>query len=269
MSLVGRTTCFRWLPAAAVAGMSATVLSCASRPARPAGEPGEPVAQVRPVTAPAPAPRRLYSEAPQGPARQSLDTKLPEMNGHDVPLATALEQIREASGLKIEVNWDALKAGGVNQGTTVNFRLTNVRTSKALDIILAAASSGTTRLCYTVGTDRVLVSTRDSYTAYNTEVWEYDIRDLLVPNPPQVPNAVERAQWVKDIIQLICDTVDSDSWVTAGGKPGVIKEADGRLMITQTAENHRQIANLLDQLRETQDHGEQQAPASRPAAPPG
>jgi len=60
-----------------------------------------------------------------------------------------------------------------------------------------------------------------------------------------------RDQLVDDITKLIQETVASDSWKETGGQVGAIKELSGQLVVTQTPENHRQLVNLLEQLRET------------------
>src|SRR5882724_6762662 len=46
------------------------------------------------------------------------------------------------------------------------------------------------------------------------------------------------------------DTVNTDSWKDRGGSVGALRELEGQLIVTQTPENHRQLKNLLDQLRE-------------------
>jgi hypothetical protein len=52
----------------------------------------------------------------------------------------------------------------------------------------------------------------------------------------------------------IVETCAPDSWVGQPGMPGAIKAIGGRLFITQTRENHRQIENLMAELRETTSH---------------
>jgi len=60
-----------------------------------------------------------------------------------------------------------------------------------------------------------------------------------------------REELVQDITKLITDTVASDSWKDNGGSVGALRELQGQLIVTQTPENHRQLVNLLEQLRET------------------
>lgn len=59
-----------------------------------------------------------------------------------------------------------------------------------------------------------------------------------------------RDELVEQITGLITDTVAPDSWRESGGTIGSLRELQGQLIVTQTPENHRQLANLLEQLRE-------------------
>ena len=103
----------------------------------------------------------------------------------------------------------------------------------------------------------------------------YDLRDLLMnvgdyPFPGRIgaPAGREvvidfntgskpatqpsREQRVSDFVRLITETVFPDSWRDAGGTVGAIREISGLLVVTQTADAHKQIETLLGQLRE--DH---------------
>lgn len=53
------------------------------------------------------------------------------------------------------------------------------------------------------------------------------------------------------VVDLVRETVDPDSWRDNGGAVGSIRTLRGVLIVTQSAENHRQIASLFEQLRET------------------
>ena len=59
-----------------------------------------------------------------------------------------------------------------------------------------------------------------------------------------------RQDLVDSITKLIEDTVATDTWKDNGGSVGALRELEGQLIVTQTPENHRQLLNLLEQLRE-------------------
>src|SRR4051812_7480041 len=53
-----------------------------------------------------------------------------------------------------------------------------------------------------------------------------------------------------DIIHLITDTIAPDTWKDNGGTIGSMREFSGQLVVSQTAENHKLLADLFQQLRE-------------------
>ena len=92
----------------------------------------------------------------------------------------------------------------------------------------------------------------------------YDITDMLwqksdypvESEPSQVDmfngpaSRPSRDQVVEDFVGLIQDTIDSDTWKENGGSFGSIRELSGQVIITQTADAHKRIASLIQQLRE-------------------
>lgn len=92
----------------------------------------------------------------------------------------------------------------------------------------------------------------------------YDVADLLREIPdfdsdkehpigtggaatqPTVPTPDQR---VAALMKVVRETVDPESWKRS--KADLMAESNGQLVIQQTAENHRQIVKVLDQLRET------------------
>jgi general secretion pathway protein D len=62
--------------------------------------------------------------------------------------------------------------------------------------------------------------------------------------------ATSREELADEIITLIIDTIDTDSWRDNGGVVGAINFLSGQLVVTQTPDNHRDMLGLLEQLRE-------------------
>jgi hypothetical protein len=90
----------------------------------------------------------------------------------------------------------------------------------------------------------------------------YDISDLLwlITDYPAagegaaagtVPaeNTITRQELAENVIKLITDTVASDTWKDNGGTIGALRELNGQLIVTQTADSHKQIDELLHALR--------------------
>ena len=62
----------------------------------------------------------------------------------------------------------------------------------------------------------------------------------------------ERDQRVQDLLDLIRNTIEPDSWRANGGLDAAIAELNGQLVVTQTPSAHQEVADLLERLREQQ-----------------
>ena len=68
--------------------------------------------------------------------------------------------------------------------------------------------------------------------------------------PPEADPEVVRRELVDTIIQRLETVVDRESWTDNGGSVGSIKEVDGELIITQTADNQKRVKVVLTGLRD-------------------
>jgi hypothetical protein len=172
-----------------------------------------------------------------------------------------MDSLRDQTNVNLLVDWRALEAAGIDRNTPVSTRVRDVKFSKALRIILDHVGGDTVKLSYAIDGNIVNVSTADSL-AKDTVTRVFDIRDIIIEVPdytaeksaPQTQPADPaklRAKNIELVTDLIKETVDPDSWRENGGSVGALRELQGQLIITQTQENQRQIAVLLDQLRET------------------
>jgi general secretion pathway protein D len=204
-----------------------------------------------------------------------LDHRLPTVQLPQVPLADAIDFLRDITTANILVNWKALEADGIDKQTQVTATLHDVKFSKVLDVILQEAGGG--KLAYTIDEGVITISTADELNkAVVTRV--YDITDLLInPNfnpiitnisggSAQVGNGSgsstltinqsttpDREQQLMDIKKKIENTVEFSSWKDNDPNGyGQIDDFNNQLIITQTSEVHQKIVNLLDQLREAQ-----------------
>ena len=212
--------------------------------------------------------------------RARLEKVIPEVSFDNAPLGDAVDFFRDAVGANIFVNWNALQRVGVGRDSRVSARFREIKAAKALTIILDSLTPAPRRpLGYSIDDGVVTVSTLEDVRDAHTVTRVYDVRDLLVTipdfEPPPVEQPVEpkqppidpaarewkkvedehgemrtRQETIDEIIRLVTETVSPDSWRDAGGTAGSVRELQGQFIITQTAENHRQIAALLQQLRE-------------------
>jgi len=206
--------------------------------------------------------------------RTQLDKINPQVELTAVEFEEAIDFLRTTHGLNIYVKWDALELMGIDRAKEVNLNLRNVTTEKALRVILDDVG-GTTPLSYVIDEGVITISTKDDLST-NTYTRVYDIRDLIVRVPnfesPSVDvgsggndggdvlgdededdddneNVPSRQELIDNIITLVTDTIDPDSWPPLGNI-GSIRELHGQLVVTQTSDNHQDIVNLIEQLRE-------------------
>lgn len=212
----------------------------------------------------------------------ALERKLPEINLNNVAFSDVVDFLRDVGQTNIFVNWRALEGAGIAKDTQVTARLRDVKFNKVLTTILNEVGGGTVRLGYTIDEGVITISTEEDLSA-NVVTRVYDIRDLIIniPDFTEAPDfnlqqsaqvggggggsslfggggggggedeAVTRTELVDQIIQLIQDTIASDSWKDNGGSVGSLRELQGQLIVTQTPENQRNLVRLLEQLRET------------------
>jgi len=246
-------------------------LGCAAvtSPAQPSAQPPPP--QPQPINPP-PLARDSNDAAPGEPISAQdhamavlLDQKLPELEFNAIPLSDVLDNLRNATGANIFVNWRALEAVGVDRNAPVTARLRDIKFKKALSVILADAGGSAVKLGFVAEDGVITVSTEeDLHRNVTTRV--YDVRDLIVqpvnftppnqfapqsttqPAPEEQPS---RQQQIDSLITLIIESIAPDTWRQAGGTIGSIQELSGQLIITQIPENQKLILALLDQLRET------------------
>lgn len=191
-----------------------------------------------------------------------LDRVLPDSAFNGVGLDDAIDYLRDVSGATFDVNWEALQAAGVKKDAPVTIKLSNVKFPRALQLVLESVGGKQARLHASPEDGRILVTTWDDYVARYTEERDYDVHDLIGP-----AEAGHKPVAGDDFVGLIQDSIAPASWVSAGGKPGVIKEKEGRLSVIQTRENHRLIEDLIGQVRRRRAAAVTQPATSRPLTP--
>jgi Flp pilus assembly secretin CpaC/tetratricopeptide (TPR) repeat protein len=205
--------------------------------------------------------RRVYQELKKKYSRFEFD---------DVDLATVIDYFTKVSGVSFHVKWHELELAGIDPDrTTVKIYLRNVTLDKALRTVLEDVGRGNP-LGFYVDDGVITISTKDDLST-NTTVQTYDIADLLVRvqnfAAPRLnlslsgstsvggdlftdegeDEEISREDLIEEVKNLIEDSIDRDSW----GDEASIEEISGQLVITQTAENHQAIRDLLNQLRES------------------
>lgn len=197
--------------------------------------------------------------------RERLQKDVGQLTYNSTPLGQVLDELSKAAGAPVRVDWQALAAAGIDRNATVTARVRASTLAKALDVILLTVGDGKAEIGFAVEQGAIRVSTRNELEGPPvTRV--YEVRDLITvppdaapagdpppePDPDALPpgTAARRRKVTADVIELIMDTVDPDSWSKGGA---TIREHGGQLIVRANEVNQVQIAALLGQLRETRD----------------
>ena len=181
-----------------------------------------------------------------------LDRPVEEIRLDHCGLETSIEQLEAASKTKIEVNWKALEAAGIDRAAPVTIHLHQTTVRQALKAIANNATGGLNRLSFKVDGDTIEVST-DEDLGHELVPEIYNIRPLIEQvrrrsSEFSIPSDPTQQEAVDTITKLLTDIVSPETWRDAGGTGGSIRELGGLLIVVQTPENHREIARLLTRL---------------------
>lgn len=216
-----------------------------------------------------------------------LDTTQAEISFEERPFDQVVDFLTELNELNIAVDWEDLERAGIDRDKPVSLRLKNISLRTVLTEILSQVG-GDTPVTFAIGEGLLRVATkekldRDKYTLV------YDIRDLIV-NIPRFADApllnagnAGEGDWkvggpgsdrnslfgsdatrsgsharaanpsqriVSEIMDVMRQTIEPDSWRESGGGDGALRELNGQLIVYNTSEAHQQTRALLDQLRD-------------------
>ncbi|MDB5289617.1 MAG: pilQ 2 [Phycisphaerales bacterium] len=224
-------------------------------------------------------------DLPDDPA--GLSRRIPELQLDAVPLDEAFRTLSEKTRANISIRWEGLTDAGVPRATPVKLHLWDVNLGQALTILLTAvcppATDGdgqaTPRLGYTVTDNVVTVSTVGASNRMTPTV-VYNVRDLIemhiagsndtAPDPQRVQASLTHTEAAEALGRNLMEGIAPDSWRQNGGALGSYGYFGGLLVIRQTPENHREIAALLQKLRDADKKIPWSTPAAtQPVAQPG
>lgn len=203
---------------------------------------------IAPETKRSPAMQPYESGAPVD-MEAGLRKVVPEVQFDEVPFGEVVGFLRDFAKLNITVNWRALEAAGIDRQAPVTLSLRDVPFEQVLRQILRDVGGGAVRLHYLVE-GNVLSITTEEETASVVKTVFYDVSDLMVGPEGSGLDDIQYAKKMDRLIQVICGTIASDSWRDNGGHIGNIAVFNGKLVIAQTPENQKLIAQLLSRLRE-------------------
>jgi hypothetical protein len=212
---------------------------------------------------PGPARRQALAEA-------KLRVVLPEVRFRGTTLERALQELQSRSGVTFVVDWDAIDVTNVNRrDDPVDLSLTNVTVEQALKALLGYVNGGRLVSAEYTLFDGAVVITTDAEAGKYVYAAVYDLRELEVFPPPQFDARSQGVApaygsglfgTVQQLQKDVSPRVEADDEITrlieetvapgTGRTGGVVRTFGGRVVAVTTWQNHRQIANLVSQLRE-------------------
>ncbi len=235
--------------------------------------------------------RRLSGSDEDFELNRTLDETRTQVEFEDAALSDVLEQLSEAHGINVAVDWEDLSRHGIERDKPVTLKLHDVRLRTVLEQVLAQVG-GDSPLGMAVKDGLLRIATRDKLDE-EKYVQVYDIRDLLIKiprfrNSPQMsglrgrdlaspqnpidsgalfrtthpgsaedPELLDAQLGEQDremaarLMDIIRSTVEPDSWRETGTGDAALRELNGQLIVYQTSEAHEQIRDLLSQLRQS------------------
>lgn len=208
-------------------------------------------------------------ESPAANPRANLEQKIPELKLESATFESAIDTLREMTHANIVVSWNELTAANVDPKAPIKLHLWDTTLGQALNVVFSLASHDVS-IGSDVRNNIIFVTTTDALHRNGSRLSGrlYDVRDIVdqilryrrehssypttAPQPATsatfVPSS-EAEDAIEDITRTLEDHVSPDSWKDNGGSDGTIREFAGRLIITQTPENHRKIVSVLRALR--------------------
>lgn len=202
------------------------------------------------------------------------NTRIPATMFSNTPLMSAIDRLRDSSGVTILVNWSALETAGINKDERVTGVLPPSRLADTLQSLISSVNTRVP-LAFKIDERAITISTKDDI-ARNAVTRIFDI-SLLIANPngaarrfPYSPTYDQYAptsavlglwtpldrfthsdhltgnQRMDAIAASIEQSVAPTSWRSRGGQIGGIRAMSGQLIITQSAENQVEIAYFLN-----------------------
>lgn len=182
-------------------------------------------------------------------------------------LDEAIEILHEQTGINLVVDRGLF----LEDARIESLRLQEVRFSSALNWMLDSIPSED-KLVYVLRDGAVFITSRDRVALIDRpEQILYDVTDLIttfqdfaladgagllisgVQGPSVVGEVEDQEALGSDaLIELVKQTVDPESWEAGESGVGIVEYEIGKLLISQTQDNHKQIEELLEKLRKLQ-----------------
>lgn len=207
--------------------------------------------------APAPGPGVATRTRPD-PTAQKLEKIIQSVEVKKGRLDRLLAFLADSTGVNMAVNWRTLKAAGISHDCPLTLNLQKLPARVMLNEALRQAGGGNVSIRYRITEGIMYISTDDELINRELITRVYDINDLIQETLDQ---------WNRDgttgseqdafdqLVRMLQETIMPTSWGREDGRGrwgmGMYK---GKLIVTQPAELHAELIELLSGLRTEARH---------------
>jgi hypothetical protein len=239
------------------------------------GKPAKPKAQDR--AAPKERPAKPVAKTPHHVAAQEMQlgdsvaaiekalASPTQLDFTEAPLQDVIDYLKSTCNIEIQIDKRVLEDVNVTTDTPVTINVKGIRLESALRLMLRNMQP---ELTYIIKNEVLLITTPDIASEELT-IKLYPVADLVACRDKH------DAPWddYDALIDVITSTIKPTTWDTAGAPGSVQGNTFGTakvLVVTQTAEVHKEIADLLAKIRQVaKDNPNAGTPRrNRPAPPP-
>ncbi len=169
------------------------------------------------------------------------------VNFKKTPFRQAIATLAKDAGVNICIQTDALANRGILPSTPVTMHfLQPVSIKVALDDVLKTVESPQSPLAWSLRKGVILISSRNSI-GVRPVAYVYPVGSLIKAGHG-AGNAKARRAAMKNLVELIENTVDRNSWIDNGGTVGSLRFFHTTMVVTATPRDQVAIAHLLAKL---------------------
>ena len=217
---------------------------------------------------------------PKPNLRRFLRSRVSEIEWDDIPFGDVIEWTRDLGKINVVVRWNVLNEQGIDEDSPVSLRLKNSAVATILSETLAQLSEGEELRYIGVG-PTLTISTRADFNR-KLYVKTYPVNDLLfrIPdylNAPEVnlqqggggggagggsasqnpfqggggggggddEDANARSERMKELIELIIEAIEPESWRVNGGEGTIKSFNDSILVVRACLDVHEKLGGPL------------------------
>lgn len=179
------------------------------------------------------------------------DRRVTELDLKHVPFEEAINTLRDQIGSDINVNWAELENEGIDRGTEVSLKVSDAAFGEVLERILEQLGGGFSELDYAVTESGVYISSKNGIDR-KTVTETIDFAPFLAAHRVNSSrDAKGNDELMEELVELITNTVDRDSWTVFGGTVGNVSTIDTKMVITHRPDVLAEIRVLVQKLEGT------------------